>query len=73
MVTVAVRRVNILDKRKPILMDYLSPKIFFIYQIQQDVLILKRGVKNFTISKRNGGWNIVKLEVLGDKKRFTQI
>ena len=26
MVTVAVRRVNILDKRKPILTDYLNPK-----------------------------------------------
>ena len=26
MVTVAVRRVNILDKKKPILMDYLDPK-----------------------------------------------
>ena len=26
MVTVAVRRVNILDKKKPVLMDYLNPK-----------------------------------------------
>ena len=26
MVTVAVRRVNILDKKKPMLMDYLDPK-----------------------------------------------
>ena len=26
MVTVAVRRVNILDKRKPLLMDYINPK-----------------------------------------------
>ena len=26
MVTVAVRRVNILDKKKPILMDYIDPK-----------------------------------------------
>ena len=26
MVTVAVRRVNILDKKKPVLMDYLDPK-----------------------------------------------
>ena len=25
-VTVAVRRVNILDKKKPLLMDYLNPK-----------------------------------------------
>ena len=26
MVTVAVRRVNILDKKKPVLMDFLDPK-----------------------------------------------
>ena len=26
MVTVAVRRVNILDKKKPVLMDYIDPK-----------------------------------------------
>ena len=26
MVTVAVRRINILDKKKPILTDYLNPK-----------------------------------------------
>ena len=27
MVTVAVRRVNILDKKKPLLTDYLNPKL----------------------------------------------
>ena len=41
MVTVAVRRVNILDKKKPVLMDYLNPKKLFIYQIQRAVLIQK--------------------------------
>ena len=41
MVTVAVRRVNILDKKKPSLTDYLNPKKLFIYQILQGVLILK--------------------------------
>ena len=42
MVTVAVRRVNILDKKKPILTDYLNPKKLFTYQILQDVLILRK-------------------------------
>ena len=43
MVTVAVRRVNILDKRKPILTDYLNPKkIIFFYLIQQGVLLLQK-------------------------------
>ena len=42
MVTVAVRRVNILDKKKTVLMDYLNPKKLFIYQIQRDVLIPRK-------------------------------
>ena len=42
MVTVAVRRVNILDKKKPILTDFLNPKKLFFYLLPQDVLILKR-------------------------------
>mgnify|MGYP001315163614 FL=1 len=29
MVTVAVRRVNVLDKKKPLLMDYINPKKIF--------------------------------------------
>ena len=39
MVTVAVRRVNVTDKTKPLLSDYLNPKRLFFYQIQRDVLI----------------------------------
>ena len=41
-VTVAVRRVNIQDKKKPLLMDYIDPKKLHIYPILLDVLILKR-------------------------------
>ena len=41
MVTVAVRRVNILDRNKPLLMHYVNPKKFLIYLIQQNVLIQK--------------------------------
>ena len=31
-VTVAVRRVNISDKKKPLLMDFIDPKKLHIYQ-----------------------------------------
>ena len=41
MVTVAVRRVNILDK-KPILTDYLNPKKIIFYQTLLVVLIQKK-------------------------------
>ena len=36
-VTVAVRRVNITDKNKPLLMDYIDPKKSHIYLILLDV------------------------------------
>ena len=41
MVTVAVRRINITDKR-PMLSDYLNPKKLFFYQIPQDALAQKK-------------------------------
>ena len=41
-VTVAVRRVNITNKNKPLLMDYIDPKKLLIYLIQQVVLIQKK-------------------------------
>ena len=40
-VTVAVRRVNITDKKKALLMDYIDPKKLPISQIQQAVSIQK--------------------------------
>ena len=42
MVTVAVRRVNILDKKKPILTDYLNPKKIIFYRIPQVVSIQRK-------------------------------
>ena len=41
-VTVAVRRVNISDKNKPLLMDYIDPKKLHIYPILLDVLIQEK-------------------------------
>ena len=41
-VTVAVRRVNISDKSKPLLMDYIDPKKLLIYLIPQDASILMK-------------------------------
>ena len=41
-VTVAVRRVNISDKKKPLLMDYIDPKKLPTFQIQRDVLTPKK-------------------------------
>ena len=50
-VTVAVRRVNITNKNKPLLMDYIDPKNNYLYNTL-DALI-QRSFKDFKISKRN--------------------
>ena len=68
MVTVAVRRVNILNKKEPILTDYLNPKKYATFQIQQAVLILNEALRTLRLAREMGGWKMVKLEVLGDKK-----
>ena len=41
-VTVAVRRVNVTDKSKPLLMDFIDPKKLHTYQIPQVVLLQKK-------------------------------
>ena len=52
-VTVAVRRVNIQDKRKPILMDYINPKKNYILTKYSWLFYIFRSIKNFKISKRD--------------------
>ena len=41
-VTVAVRRVNISDKKKPLLMDYIDPKKLPIYPTQLAVSLQRK-------------------------------
>jgi len=68
MVTVAVRRVNILDKRKPVLMDYLDPKKIIYLPNTAGCFNSKEALRTLRLAREMGGWKLVKLEVLGDKK-----
>ena len=68
MVTVAVRRVNILDKKKPLLMDYLNPKKIKYLPNTAGCFNSKEALRTLRLAREMGGWKIVKLEVLGDKK-----
>ena len=49
-VTVAVRRVNILDKKKPVLMDYLNPKKIKYLPNTAGCFFFGRCFKNIKIS-----------------------
>mgnify|MGYP001483138799 CR=1 FL=1 len=68
MVTVAVRRVNILDKRKPILTDYLNPKKIIFLPNTAGCFTSEDALRTLRLAREMGGWKLVKLEVLGDKK-----
>ena len=68
MVTVAFRRVNILDKKKPILSDYLNPKKIIFLPNTAGCYTSEDALRTLRLAREMGGWKLVKLEVLGDKK-----
>ena len=70
MVTVAVRRVNILDKNKPLLMDYIDPKKITYLPNTAGCFTSEDALRTLRLAREIGGWKLVKLEVLGDKKNL---
>ena len=69
-VTVAVRRVNILNKKKPLLMDYIDPKKITYLPNTAGCFSSKDALRTLRLAREIGGWKLVKLEVLGDKKNL---
>ena len=69
-VTVAVRRVNISDKNKPLLMDYINPKKITYLPNTAGCFSSDEALRTLRLAREIGGWKLVKLEVLGDKKTF---
>jgi len=67
-VTVAVRRVNILDKDQPLLMDYLDPKEITYLPNTAGCFTSEDALRTLRLAREMGDWKLVKLEVLGDKK-----
>ena len=69
-VTVAVRRVNITDKKKPLLMDYIDPKKITYLPNTAGCFNSDEALRTLRLAREIGGWKLVKLEVLGDKKNL---
>ena len=68
MVTVAVRRVNITDKKKPLLTDYINSKKIILLPNTAGCFTSDEALRTLRLAREMGGWKLVKLEVLGDKK-----
>ena len=69
-VTVAVRRVNISNKKKPLLMDFIDPKKITYLPNTAGCFNSKEALRTLRLAREIGGWKLVKLEVLGDKKNL---
>ncbi len=68
MVTVAVRRVNITDKKKPLLTDFINSKKITLLPNTAGCFNSEEALRTLRLAREMGGWKLIKLEVLGDKK-----
>lgn len=67
-VTVAVRRVNVTDPNQPMLVDYVDPKKYTYLPNTAGCFTAMDAVRTLRLAREAGGWDLVKLEVLGDHK-----
>lgn len=68
MVTVAVRRVNISDRSKESLLDFIDPAAMFILPNTAGCYTADDAVRTARLGREAGLSNWVKLEVIGDEK-----
>ena len=64
-VTVAVRRVNLSDPAAPMLQDHVDPKRYTYLPNTAGCHTANDAVRTLRLAREAGGWNLVKLEVLG--------
>ena len=60
--------VNILDNKQPLLMDYIDPKSITYLPNTAGCFTSDDALRTLRLAREMGGWRLVKLEVLGDKK-----
>ena len=67
-VTVAVRRVNLSDPTQPKLTDFIDPSRYTYLPNTAGCFTAQDAVRTLRLAREAGGWTLVKLEVLGDRK-----
>ncbi|MCE3232055.1 MAG: thiazole biosynthesis family protein [Rickettsiaceae bacterium] len=66
-ITVALRRVNLLEKGAETLQDYLPPEKYTYLPNTAGCYTAEEAIRTLRLAKAAGGWNLAKLEVIGDK------
>lgn len=67
-VTVALRRVNVSEPDSPKLVDFIDPAKYTYLPNTAGCYTAEDAVRTLRLAREAGGWNLVKLEVLGDRK-----
>ncbi len=67
-VTVAVRRVNVSDPKAPMLTDFIDPKKFTYLPNTAGCFNAEEAIRTLRLAREAGGWDLVKLEVLGEAR-----
>ncbi len=67
-VTVAVRRVNVSDPKAPMLTDYIDPKKITYLPNTAGCFDAESAIRTLRLAREAGGWELVKLEVLGEAR-----
>ncbi|CAN5231731.1 sulfur carrier protein ThiS [soil metagenome] len=67
-VTVAVRRVNVTDRNAPMLTDFIDPKLVTYLPNTAGCFTAEDAIRTLRLAREAGGWDLVKLEVLGEAK-----
>jgi len=67
-VTVAVRRVNVSDPKAPMLTDYIDPKRVTYLPNTAGCFDADSAIRTLRLAREAGGWDLVKLEVLGEAR-----
>ena len=67
-VTVAVRRVNLSDPKAPMLTDFIDPKTITYLPNTAGCYNAEDAIRTLRLAREAGGWNLVKLEVLGEAR-----
>ena len=67
-VTVAIRRVNLTDRTKESLLDYVDPKKYFVLPNTAGCYSADEAIRAARLAREVGLSNWIKLEVIGDEK-----
>lgn len=67
-VTVAVRRINISDRSKESLLDYIDPRKYTILPNTAGCYTADEAIRTAMLAREAGLSNLIKLEVIGDEK-----